>query len=529
MASDGAVPSARAPKHAEATGLLSLGTLAKAAGAAGLEPPPRKPPRARPRTRPPEPPLSSPLQSFVLLLEESEAEEAPNVHIKGAPIKGAPEAKRQLPPRRLPPRPRPKGDARPLREPSAPEPAPPAEAKRLPYDDQGMVARGGMGRIHAVIDEALQRQVAMKLFDPLDRTDSTALDRFLEEAQLTSRLDHPNIVPVHALGVSRGGQPGDPSYFTMKLIRGPDLKQVLEQLGHDRLRGQNLENLVDVIIKCCNALSFAHSHGVIHRDIKPTNVMVGAHGQVYVMDWGLAYVRRDGPIPAQEYKNAIGTPAFMAPEQAWAQPDQLSERTDVFGLGGLLYSILTGGPPFPGTTPIETVLQARACAVADPRTVVGGAYLPPELCRIAMKALSADPGDRHETVDELRLDLEQFHRGGGWLETRNYAAGQVIVREGDEAHEAYIVVDGTCEVLKEIKRKQRSLRVMGPGEVFGESVFLSGGRRQASVIAKTDVLLKVVTRESLERELAGKGWLRLFMTSLTERFAELARGMDGRR
>ncbi len=385
-----------------------------------------------------------------------------------------------------------------------------------------MIARGGMGRIHAVIDGSLKRQVAMKQFDPLNKNDPTALERFVEEAQLTSRLDHPNIVPVHALSATAAG----PAFFTMKLIRGQDLKQVLDQLGVDRLRGSNLEHLVGIIANCCHALSFAHAQGVLHRDLKPTNVMVGAHGQVYVMDWGLAFLNPEGEIPPEEFQNAIGTPAYMAPEQAWAQPDRLGPHTDVFGLGGLLYAILTGGPPYRGRTPIDTVLLAREGNVPHPQTLVPNRRLPPELCRITMRALSPAPEDRQANVGEVRQELEQFQRGGGWLETRRFDAGDVIVEEGAPSHEAFIVVDGTCEVRKRIRGRDELLQTMGAGEVFGETAFLSGGIRQATVVAKTEVLLKVVTRESLESELSGKGWLRLFITTLTQRFGELSRELS---
>lgn len=379
-----------------------------------------------------------------------------------------------------------------------------------------------MGRIHAVIDGSLKRQVAMKQFDPLNKNDPTALARFVEEAQLTSRLDHPNIVPVHALSATGDG----PAFFTMKLIRGQDLKQVLQQLGPDRLRGNNLEDLVGIIANCCHALSFAHSHGVLHRDLKPTNVMVGAHGQVYVMDWGLAYLNPDGDIPPEEFQNAIGTPAFMAPEQAWAQPNRLGAHTDVFGLGGLLYAVLTGGPPYRGETPIDTVLLAREGRIPSPQSLVPHRRLPPELCRITMRALSSSPEERQANVDELRQELEQFRRGGGWLETRRYEAGATIVSEGEPSHEAFIVVDGACEVRKTMRGRDQLLQTLGPGEVFGETAFLSGGTRQATVTARTEVLLKVVTRESLKSELSGKGWLQLFITTLATRFGELSRELS---
>ncbi|RLB49393.1 MAG: hypothetical protein DRI90_24585 [Deltaproteobacteria bacterium] len=143
-----------------------------------------------------------------------------------------------------------------------------------------------------------------------------------------------------------------------------------------------------------------------------------------------------------------------------------------------------------------------------------------------MKALSARPKDRYAGVIELQTELEQFVRGGGWLETRTYRRGEQIISEGDEAHEAFIVVSGSCEAYTMVGKRKRSLKRMGPGEVFGETVFLTGQSRQASVVARDRVTLKVITRESLELELARNGWMKSFITVLAERFIEVSRQLS---
>ncbi len=419
------------------------------------------------------------------------------------------------------------------RKPPPPRPrsGPQSEASdpRGHYRDDGEIARGGMGAIHQVVDRRLIRRVAMKTFASKGATKKRAARRFVEEAQITGQLDHPNIVPVYELGFDR---PGWPSFFTMKLVKGQDFWQLLYKLGDERLLSRNLERLVQIVLKACEAVSFAHSHGVIHRDLKPANLMVGSHGQVYVMDWGLALVRARDQVPDDERNHAIGTPAFMAPEQAWARVEEIDERTDVFGLGGILYAVLTGAPPYMADTPISTVLMARKGKVRDPHEVVTDLHLPPELCRITLKALSPRSKDRYQTVVDLQTELEQFVRGGGWLETRTYRRGEPIINEGDEAHEAFIVVAGTCEAYKMVGKRKRSLKRMGPGEVFGETVFLTGQRRQASVVARDKVTLKVITRESLELELDRNSWMKSFITVLAERFIEVSNQLtelsDGR-
>jgi len=194
------------------------------------------------------------------------------------------------------------------------------------YLDDGEIGRGGMGTVHVVMDRRLLRRVAMKSFDAGEEPNLAR--RFVDEAQVTGQLDHPNIVPIHELALDAHGMP---HFFTMKLVRGRDLSQVIEELGDDRLDARNLERLVQMVLKACDAVSFANSHGVIHRDLKPSNVMVGSHGQVYVMDWGLAMVRTDPRFREdEERKHAVGTPAFMAPEQAWGTSRRsMSARTSM--------------------------------------------------------------------------------------------------------------------------------------------------------------------------------------------------------
>ncbi len=389
-------------------------------------------------------------------------------------------------------------------------------AKREGFEDWGEIARGGMGSIRYVIDQRLLRQMALKTVPEGVPSNSDAALRFIEEAQITGQLDHPNIIPVHALGVNEDGL----LYFTMKLVRGNTLGDVLLELGRHRLEAGNLEHLVQIMLKVCDAVSFAHARGVIHRDLKPSNVMIGSHGQVYVMDWGLALLR-DGPRLVSDAGKIIGTPGYMAPEQAWGNHDDVDERTDVYGLGGLLYRVLTGKRPHGGSTHHAALERTRAAPVVAPEEACPELLLPPELCRIAMRALTPEREARYQRVSELQADLEQFLRGGGWLATRTYPDEALIVREGDSASEAYIIVSGECEAYKDIDGRRISLRTMGPGEVFGEMAILTGKPRSATVAARGPVTVKVVTAASLERELSRNSFTGAFVRVLAERFREL--------
>ena len=391
------------------------------------------------------------------------------------------------------------------------------------FEDQGEIGRGGKGVVHRVFDRQLHRRLAMKIA----RDNSPeAVAPFVEEAQISSQLDHPNIVPVHDLGVS-----ADRAYITMKWVRGKTFTSILEELHDKQIKARDLEKVVEVVLRVCDAVSFAHSRGVIHRDLKPDNVMVGTHGQVYVMDWGVALVR-DGPeFPAREdrvtlssppaarsgyqFGRGIGTPAYMAPEQVTGGPSNIDERSDVYGIGGILYELITGLAPNLGRRPPgapDTARQLRSpqeCSLL-PQT-------PPELCRITMKALAQDVAERYPSVDALKSDLEEFLRGGTWFETRVFDPDTEIVREGDPAEDAYIIVDGHCAVYKQ----SLLVRHMGPGDVFGETAIFMSGARTATVVAVDRVTVKVVTRESFDRELGRSSWLGGFVKALAERFVDV--------
>ncbi|HEY7156236.1 MAG TPA: tetratricopeptide repeat protein, partial [Gemmataceae bacterium] len=230
---------------------------------------------------------------------------------------------------------------------------------------------GGMGEVYRCGDDALRRDLAVKILKAELRGDAAAEERFLREARLTGSLQHPGIVPVHYLGRRTDGRP----CYTMKLVRGRTLAEMLRQ---EPAGPERLPHLLAVLEKMCQAMAFAHSKGVIHRDLKPSNVMVGEFGEVQVMDWGLAKeLSRDEPASIKATKNAeaaartdeteelsrtgavLGTPAYMPPEQAAGDWDIVDERADVFALGAVLCEVLTGRPPYRGVERDEVLQRAR--------------------------------------------------------------------------------------------------------------------------------------------------------------------------
>lgn len=382
--------------------------------------------------------------------------------------------------------------------------------------DLGLLGAGGMSRVYRVRDESLGREVAFKVLRPELIKEEVAVQRFIQEAQITAQLDHPNIPGVYALSTDRRS-----TCFTMKLLAGSSLQEMLEQNEREGIDG--LFAALDVMVRVCDAVSFAHSRGVLHLDLKPQNVMVAEFGQIYVVDWGLARRKADLPTPVKDDGAAHGTPAYMAPEQARGQNHALDERSDVFALGGMLYRILTGRPPFVAATADATFELARLGAVSPPDQVARrpGQSLPRRLVAICMRALAQTPSDRYPTVAELKVELEEFIRGTAQLPRLQVKAGDVIVREGEVGEAAYIVLDGHCRATREIAGRTQMLRLVGPGEMFGETAVLTGTPRSATVSALVDTTVAVVDRLYLQEEMERTSFMALAVRSVASSFLDL--------
>ncbi len=395
---------------------------------------------------------------------------------------------------------------------------PPSRQRR--YVDDREIGHGGMGRVLRVRDTALLCDVAKKMLDPELEGDQGLVDRFIEEAQITSQLDHPNIVPVHELVTDRDG----PAFFTMKLVRGVSLHEWLHDPARPVGSSERLSDGLDILLKVCDGISFAHARGVVHRDLKPANVMIGEFGEVYVMDWGLALVTGDSVRTTRprttRIERAVGTPAYMAPEAANGFSARCDERTDVFGLGAILYQIVTGQTPY-HRLPELAVEAARRGEYRPPERFLAGASVSKRILGIIEKALATSPADRYQSAAELKADLRRFLRGGLYLPRQVFSAGAKIVAEGQVGHEAFVILRGTCEAYKTIRGERKFLRRMGAGEVFGETAVLCDQPRTATVEALDTVTALVVDRTALEEGLGLDSWLGALVRALATRFREL--------
>jgi serine/threonine-protein kinase len=271
------------------------------------------------------------------------------------------------------------------------------------YAPLGRIDAGGMGVVWRVRDLQFERPLAVKVIKAPLRDNPLAVHRFLAEARITGQLAHPSVVPVHAMGRLPDGR----LYYTMKLVEGQTLAALLR--GRPSPASRHAE-VVQVFARVCQAVAYAHTRGVIHRDLKPANVMVGAFGEVQVMDWGLAKVLADArPAPEAEPSvvgaeseeiartragTILGTFAYMAPEQARGLVEEVDRRSDVFGLGAILCEVLTGEPPYTGPDAQAVHRQASQADLASARTRLRGCGADPELVRLAEHCLAPAKADR---------------------------------------------------------------------------------------------------------------------------------------
>lgn len=282
-------------------------------------------------------------------------------------------------------------------------------------------ARGGFGLVWKAQDELLEREVALK---ELSKSHTVQLDlrqRFVAEARIAARLQHPGIVPVYDLGDVNSPEP----YYTMKLVQGQTLAEAIGSLHNSAAkfgeRPVEQLRLLNAFLAVTRAMAYAHSHGVIHRDLKPENILLGEFGETVILDWGLAKVVGEpscaafspkDPAPADRRADVtlpgmlMGTPAYMSPEQAAGHSAAVDERSDIYALGAILYQLLTGQRPFDGDSADEVLHKIITSSPPWPRSV--DPRIPRPLESICLHALSRDSANRYPEVDALTRDLERY-------------------------------------------------------------------------------------------------------------------------
>ena len=388
------------------------------------------------------------------------------------------------------------------------------------YSVQEKIAEGGMGSIFRVIDRDLRRSSVLKVIHSHIMENRQMFVSFIDEARITGRLEHPNIIPVHDLGV----MDEDKLYFSMKEVHGVGLNSILLKIREEdkaTTEKYSLYMLLTLFRKVCDAVAYAHSKNIIHRDIKPENIMVGDYGEVLLVDWGLArtLVQDDtnffdgsskeldplaetiGDRTKTQYGIVKGTPAFMSPEQAKGLTDMIDKRSDIFLLGATLYSIATLTLPFQGVDVYDILDNAELGNIQHPQARAPQRELPPELCRIILKAMAHEPEERYQTVEEMIQDLDDLLEGRTVSEQRVFQPGEYLIQEGDVGKEAFVILSGEVEVFKTVEGAKRPLVRLGEGDSIGEMAIISNEPRSASVIAITETHVVVITDDIIKNGL----------------------------
>ena len=437
-------------------------------------------------------------------------------------------------------------------------------AAAVPFIFGRRIAQGGMGAILEASDCKLGRTIAVKVMLSEAGFSEEQKQRFIQEAAVLGRLEHPNIVPIHDLGLDSDGQ----LYYTMKLVKGVTLQDILNDLRKQKpevLAHYTLDRLLTIFRKVGDALAFAHAQQIIHRDLKPENIMVGEFGEVLVMDWGIAKLlgtstgatlsQREIRMPhdkpfgsgalhstfnastlnATMEGAVMGTPQNMSPEQAMGQVADMDARSDIFSLGGILYSILTLRPPVEGTT-LDEVLQKVSCSNITPPSAFGtatgqaspttkrtvleakkisplphlpGGRVPPALSAVVMKALMLDKARRYQDVAAFCADIEAYQGGfatsaekaGAWKQFTLLVKRNKAASIGSAAVLLVGVTFGTHAFLQGRRAEQTLGELRGTAPTFeAQARSLVAEGKLEDAIAKIGYALKLAP-ESVDYQL----------------------------
>jgi len=290
------------------------------------------------------------------------------------------------------------------------------------YENEEKIAAGGMKVILKSHDKMTDRTVAKGVIRK--KESHVTLEKFIEEARITASLEHPNIIPVYDLGLTQDKDP----YFTMKMVEGDDLQQIIDRLKKKEEKATkfyDLDRMLEIFLKVCDAIEYAHSKNIVHLDIKPANIQVGLYGEVLVCDWGLARELKEGQVLEEEHGSDStdssiemtmdgyikGSPGFMAPEQISSEVALRTKKTDIYSLGCLLYSMLTLKSPINDGPLDEMLKQTLSGNIIETYKRCPDRNIPSSLSAVICKAMEVKPDDRYESVGDLSNEIRAYTRG----------------------------------------------------------------------------------------------------------------------
>jgi eukaryotic-like serine/threonine-protein kinase len=401
------------------------------------------------------------------------------------------------------------------------------------YTIKGVLGRGSMGIVYEGFDPFVQRPVAIKVASgdqPSPSGNAKFQRSFFVEAHAAGKLQHPHIVSVYDAGVE-----GYRNYIVMEYVHGQTLQEYLPE--NKRLP---VEEVIDIVFKCCKALDYAHRKGVIHRDIKPANIMLGDDGVVKIMDFGIAQLETFDQTQNTQQVGMVGSPYYMSPEQITGE--QVGTQSDLYSLGVVLFQLLTGRPPFTAENYHSLIYQIMHVDPPDVRKF--RPELPESLALIIQRSMNRDLEQRFKSgqemanalsslFDELRYagkqieDVEKLEmlsrlaffrnferntmiaimQAATWL---HFEVGDTIINEGDIDDTFYIIVTGTAEVTK----RHKTIGWLYKGDCFGEIGFLTQQQRTATIMAQSSLTLMKLNATVMD-QVAESGQLH-FYKSFTE-------------
>ena len=319
------------------------------------------------------------------------------------------------------------------------------DAEKARYELKGNLAEGGMKKLKVYFDSLTSRTVARAEIKEI--SDADLVDRFIREAHLTAELEHPNIISIYDLGLNESGEP----FFTMKLLGGENLREVLNALNEGKAEYKarySRAALLEIFLKVCDAVAYAHSKEIIHLDLKPSNIHINEYGEVLVCDWGLAQKlsQKDSVIPKVKKGFLAGSPGFMSPEQIDSSRADLSMRSDIYSLGAILYALLSYKGPFDSLATEDILEKTLEGKIPSPSSQNTNQQLPKALCAIVSKAMSLKSEGRYSSVKQLSSDLRAY---AGGFATQAEAAGffRQLILLGRRHRSLSIVLMATITVV----------------------------------------------------------------------------------
>lgn len=406
--------------------------------------------------------------------------------------------------------------------------------KKNRYKFLNILGKGGIAQVSCYFDSCLNRIVALKELKDKHIVNPHLLQAFITESKLIAYLNHPGVVPLYDTFKVKD----DALCYTMKLIEGERLTSLLSYNKYQKQsEGYSINKFLEIFLKLCETLMYVHDKGVLHLDLKPDNIMVGEYGEVMIMDWGNAKLYNKKPYYSylkrhmtnvkqagfeKEAENLIlGTPYYMSPEQTNSSRGTLTPASDIFSAGIIFYQMITGKHPFPDKDNTgEVMIDIRRY---DPPPVYEvNSDVPLRLSQICEKMLRKDCKTRYMNFKEVLSDLNEFYHSGEAFSVEKYNAGDTIIKEGETGDYSFKILTGIIEVIKEVDGKQQVLTQLGEGEIVGELAIFSKQPRTATIRAVEMTTIRVMDRDSVEKELEKLSpWVGNMITALSERFVGL--------